>query len=571
MIDVDLAIQQADRALGAGDPGAALDGLLAAVRGGSDDPRVWTRFARIVAGADNLAEMTFHDLDALLGLCLVHAAVSPRLLGDAPGRHLRRHPLLAPLLAAPSPRTLTAGLDDPATWAALSAPTTRAILEVCVVADAGWDRLVAAVRRRLLLTLAGRDRTPGGLDDTAFLAALARQCFFTGYVQEVADDEVAAVEEMVAGMSGRAVGSSPDDAARVLLLAAYLPLVEWERVEEVAHWAAEQGDPGLDAVLREQVFDAVEEADLAEALPSVSPVDDATSRTVRALYEDHPYPRWHRPVRRDPTTLEALLHEVLPGPPPPGPLPRSTPLRVLVAGCGTGSHPVATRLMLRDSQVVGLDLSRASLAFAMRKTLELGIDGVGYVHGDLLALEGWDARFDLVEAMGVLHHLEDPVRGWRILAGLLDPGGILRVGLYSARARRGIEALRAHLDPASVGTDPESLRDARRRALAFLRTHPDGPSVVRWRDFHSLHEFRDLVLHPVEHRFGPARIGQIVEELGLEFLGFGPVSEAAVRRFRDRWPAPEALRDPRLWDSFEADYPDTFRGMIQFWLRKPSP
>ena len=53
-----------------------------------------------------------------------------------------------------------------------------------------------------------------------------------------------------------------------------------------------------------------------------------------------------------------------------------------------------------------------------------------------------DERFDLVESSGVLHHMEDPQEGWRILTGLVKPGGLMKIALYSEIARQDVVAAR---------------------------------------------------------------------------------------------------------------------------------
>jgi len=92
--------------------------------------------------------------------------------------------------------------------------------------------------------------------------------------------------------------------------------------------------------------------------------------------------------------------------------------RVLVAGCGTGQNAIATARRFAGAQVLAVDISRASLAYALRKTRELGIENIEYRQSDILALGGLAERFDLIECSGVLHHLEDPFEGWRVLASL---------------------------------------------------------------------------------------------------------------------------------------------------------
>ena len=43
----------------------------------------------------------------------------------------------------------------------------------------------------------------------------------------------------------------------------------------------------------------------------------------------------------------------------------------------------------------------------------------------------------------MLHHLADPFAGWSKLLGCCKPGGVMRLGLYSALARADIVAGRS--------------------------------------------------------------------------------------------------------------------------------
>ena len=51
-----------------------------------------------------------------------------------------------------------------------------------------------------------------------------------------------------------------------------------------------------------------------------------------------------------------------------------------------------------------------------------------------------DRQFDIVECVGVLHHMAEPTAGWRVLVNLLAPGGLMKIGLYSETARKDIVA-----------------------------------------------------------------------------------------------------------------------------------
>jgi 2-polyprenyl-3-methyl-5-hydroxy-6-metoxy-1,4-benzoquinol methylase len=65
---------------------------------------------------------------------------------------------------------------------------------------------------------------------------------------------------------------------------------------------------------------------------------------------------------------------------------------------------------LPNCKVTAVDLSRASLAYAQRKTNELGIISIKYLQADILNLGELGQEFDIIESAGVLHHMTIP---WR--------------------------------------------------------------------------------------------------------------------------------------------------------------
>ena len=52
--------------------------------------------------------------------------------------------------------------------------------------------------------------------------------------------------------------------------------------------------------------------------------------------------------------------------------------KILIAGCGTGQHSIMTAKRYKNSNVTAIDLSIASIAYAKRKTDELGVTNIDY-------------------------------------------------------------------------------------------------------------------------------------------------------------------------------------------------
>lgn len=97
----------------------------------------------------------------------------------------------------------------------------------------------------------------------------------------------------------------------------------------------------------------------------------------------------------------------------------AAPRRVLDLGCGAGF--LSNYLAARGHRVCGLDADAESLAVA-RAYDETGT--VEYTRGDACALPYPDASFDVVCAMDLIEHVEDPARLVAEASRVLAPGGV---------------------------------------------------------------------------------------------------------------------------------------------------
>jgi SAM-dependent methyltransferase len=183
------------------------------------------------------------------------------------------------------------------------------------------------------------------------------------------------------------------------------------------------------------VREPLEELQYRDSIPRLTAIEDDVSVLVRRQYEEHPYPRWVRAASVPaPISLDEHLRNTFPSA-PFRPLGNSDGIDILVAGCGTGRHPIEVAQKYREARVLAVDLSLASLCYAKRKTPAPLASKIQYAQADILKLGSIDRTFDLIDASGVLHHLADPLAGWRALLSLLRPGGCMRVGLCAARVR----------------------------------------------------------------------------------------------------------------------------------------
>jgi SAM-dependent methyltransferase len=202
---------------------------------------------------------------------------------------------------------------------------------------------------------------------------------------------------------------------------------------------------------------------------------DITDARLAAQYEAYPYP--HRDPRDEakrlivgsPGHLREIDHWVF-----GATRPTSRPLRVLVAGGGTGDATIMLAQQMarggREGTVTWLDRSAAALKVAQARAAVRGLNNIVWEQRSLLDLPASGlGPFDYIDCCGVLHHLPDPAEGLRALLSVLAPGGGMGLMVYAPHGRTGIymvqDALRL-LAPAEQ--EPATRLDVARRVMKHL-------------------------------------------------------------------------------------------------------
>jgi SAM-dependent methyltransferase len=312
----------------------------------------------------------------------------------------------------------------------------------------------------------------------------------------------------------------------------------------------------LAGLVRQQLLEPAEEARDRPLIPALTPIAEQ-SAPVRRMYEENPYPRWMLITKdvlpRDDDSQRSAAD---------GTLPRE---EILVAGCGTGHKAIRTALLFRNANVLAIDMSLASLAYARRKAREAKVPNIEFAQADIMNLASIGRRFDKIEVIGVLHHLVDPLAGWRILLSLLRPGGVMNVGLYSVSARKGINAARAIVSERRYPPTPESIRTCRQELIRDDWLRKELGSI---HDFFTMSDCRDMLFHVMEHQFTIAQIKAFIKEQGLSFLGFD-IDQENLNKFQQQFPDPNALADLDCWERFEAANPRAFIQTYLFYVQSP--
>ncbi len=399
-------------------------------------------------------------------------------------------------------------------------------------------------------------------------AAIALQCFINEYVfVTAATDEKANARRRARIERAIAQLTMPDDALRVdcALLAMSQPLLDIEGGERLSRWDCDAWGDDLWPLIERTVCEPLEESALAAAIDTIGDIADPTSNAVRAQYEQHPYPRWLDLPRRKRVGYNDYLSNRFAHFTPPEFL-RET-VEVLAAGCGTGQEAIAIAAVRADCRVLGLDLSRRSLAYAQRMAKKLRVDNVRFVQGDILNAGALGQRFHIIESAGVLHHMADPLAGWRALRDCLAPRGLMKIGLYSERARREVALARERIRAASLEPVDTDIRGFR---VEVLDAAPGTPlaGLADSEDFYTMSACRDLLFHAMEHAFSMPAIAAALEELELDFIGFDPAIPGVMHDYARFNPADVDATDLSAWERFEESRPELFAALYVFWCQK---
>ena len=181
-----------------------------------------------------------------------------------------------------------------------------------------------------------------------------------------------------------------------------------------------------------------------------------------------------------------------------------------------------------------------------------------------MKLNNLKQKFDIIESVGVLHHMNEPMAGWKVLTDLLKPGGLMHIGLYSELARQHIVRVRKEITLLGIETSESEIRKFR-RSLAESNDK-NHQLLTKSSDFFSLSMLRDLIFHVQEHRFILPQIKKSLNELGLKFCRF--INKDAISNFRKLHGEEADIYDLSLWHRYEESNPRAFASMYQFWCQK---
>ena len=265
-----------------------------------------------------------------------------------------------------------------------------------------------------------------------------------------------------------------------------------------------------------------------------------------AQYEAYPYPardprdEAKRLITGSPSHLDEVNHYVF-----AGRLDHRQPLRVLVAGGGTGDGTIQIAQQMADAgnpgRVVYIDLSTTARQVAEARAAARGLSNIEFRTGSLL--DPGDEIFDYIDCCGVLHHLPDPAAGLAALAARLASSGGMGIMVYAPLGRTGVYPMQSALRALTQGLPAKEAVALARRALAGLpKTNwlLNNPHISDHRGPDA--DLYDLLLHSCDRPFTVPELAELAASAGLAVSAL--ISPAAYDPAT--W-----IKDPRLLKRLE--------------------
>lgn len=288
------------------------------------------------------------------------------------------------------------------------------------------------------------------------------------------------------------------------------------------------------------------------------------SATKSDGHQNHPYPTWQTLILKRKGSVSDYLDGF------PIIYDRNATVtaempRILIAGCGTGREALELGSSLPSAHVDAIDVNSQNLAFAKFRQEENQIGNVKFSFGDIHMLDPSKTKYNIIECAGLLQQSDHPESALSHLVSLLEPGGLILLGLYSSSAREEIIGIRDKFKSRNVAEISAPDLCVERKKLF----NSDG-FRSSWMNyslyFYSLNGFRDLFFNVPEDAYTLTEFSSVLSKNNLSFCGLTTSAfhlGLDTRKILDHRP-----NDIIYWAEYEKRNSTKFARMYQFWCQK---
>ena len=314
-------------------------------------------------------------------------------------------------------------------------------------------------------------------------------------------------------------------------------------------------------LIKIHIEDIKKEKELEKTIKRITKIKNKISKKVKNQYEKYPYPRWSGGYKKinNYTYMESIKFD----------FPNIKEINIkniLIAGSGTGQHPISIARFSGDTVIDAIDLSRKSLSYGKRKADEFSINNINWFEADLLELENLKKEYDLIESSGVLHHMEDPKKGFNVLSNKLKSNGIMKISLYARSFRNILKPTKEFLKERKFTSDINSIRLARKEIMKSDQQDLYHRNI----DFYSASTFIDLFMHEQELDFNIQEFAEIFKD-DFNFIGFQfphSTKHFILTEYKKAFGSDSNLTNLSNWSRLERENDKIFSSMYSAYLQK---
>ncbi len=445
--------------------------------------------------------------------------------------------------------------------AILGSPLVIGPLNRSFIGNNTIEQFLVAIRRFLLEK---SEKNYIVIDNNIILLNLLRSissyCFRNEYCWFETKDESKAISTLIETIKKKINNYEEVNITLILILSCYRMLYDIPPLKEYLiknHKKYSQDQQ----IIKVHIEDIKKEKELEKTIKRRTKIKNKISKKVKNQYEQYPYPRWSGGYNKinNYTYMESIKFD----------FPNIKEINIkniLIAGSGTGQHPINIAKFSGDTVIDAIDLSRKSLSYGKRKAEEFSIDNINWFEADLLELEDLKDEYDLIESSGVLHHIEDPKKGFDILSKKLKSNGIMKISLYARSFRDILKPTKEFLNERKFTTDINSIRLARKEIMESDQQDLYHRNV----DFYSSSTFIDLFMHEQELDFNIQEFEEIFED-DFTFIGFqfpNSTKHFVLTEYKKAFGSNSSLTDLSNWARLEKENFKIFSSMYSAYLQK---
>ncbi len=266
------------------------------------------------------------------------------------------------------------------------------------------------------------------------------------------------------------------------------------------------------------------------------PTKSKDLQAVKEHYQDYPYPyrnpedEKHRMFTTSGEYLGEMNHWLF-----NGKEDFKKNFRILIAGGGTGDSStfLGEQLKNTEAEIIYLDFSKASLEIAKKRAEIRGIKNIKFIHESILNIPNLGlGKFDYINCSGVLHHLESPTTGLKILKDSLNERGGMEIMIYAKYGRTGVYQVQELMR--MINHDVTNRAEEVMNGKIVVNSLPTTNWYVRGQDLLADHIHHgdiglyDMFLHKQDRAYSIPEMYDFIHEAGLNFVEFAEVKERLI-------------------------------------------